>query len=40
MTFFVATYQRAYRSSLTKYVDNPAYANVVFDYDVAPGAGS
>jgi peptide/nickel transport system substrate-binding protein len=38
--FFVATYQRPYRTSLTHYVDNPAYANVVFAYDVAPGAGS
>jgi peptide/nickel transport system substrate-binding protein len=38
--FFVATYQRPYRSSLTGYVDNPAYANVVFAYDVKPGAGS
>jgi peptide/nickel transport system substrate-binding protein len=38
--FFVATYQRAFRSSLTKYVDNPAYANVVFAYDVVPGAGA
>jgi peptide/nickel transport system substrate-binding protein len=40
MTFFTNTYQRAFRSSLTKYVDNPAYANVVFAYDVAPGAGA
>jgi peptide/nickel transport system substrate-binding protein len=40
MPFFVATYQRPYRSSLTHYVDNPAYANVVFAYDVAPGAGT
>src|SRR4051812_28505792 len=38
--FFVATYQRAYRTSLTGYVDNPAYANVVFAYDVKPGAGA
>jgi peptide/nickel transport system substrate-binding protein len=40
LPFFVATYQRAYRTSLTGYVDNPAYANVVFAYDVKPGAGS
>jgi peptide/nickel transport system substrate-binding protein len=40
MPFFVATYQRAFRSSLTKYTDNPAYANVVFAYDVVPGAGA
>jgi peptide/nickel transport system substrate-binding protein len=40
LTFFVATYQRPFRSSLTKYVDNPAYANVVFAYDVVPGSGS
>jgi peptide/nickel transport system substrate-binding protein len=38
--FFVATYQRAYRTSLEGYVDNPAYANVVFAYDVKPGAGA
>ena len=38
--FFVATYQRAYRTSLQDYVDNPAYANVVFAYNVKPGAGS
>ena len=36
----MATYQRPYRSSLTSYVDNPAYANVVFAYDVKPGSGS
>jgi peptide/nickel transport system substrate-binding protein len=40
MTFYVNNYQRAYRSSLTNYNDNPAYANVVFAYDVAPGAGA
>jgi peptide/nickel transport system substrate-binding protein len=40
MPFFVSTYQRAFRSSLTKYTDNPAYANVVFAYDVVPGAGA
>lgn len=40
MTFFVNTYQRAFRSSLTKYTDNPAYSNVVFAYDVVPGAES
>jgi peptide/nickel transport system substrate-binding protein len=40
MPFFVTTYQRAFRSSLTKYTDNPAYANVVFAYDVVPGAGA
>ena len=40
MSFFVATYQRPFRASLTKYVDNPAYANVVFAYDVVPGADS
>jgi peptide/nickel transport system substrate-binding protein len=40
MSFFVATYQRPFRASLTKYTDNPAYANVVFAYDVVPGADS
>lgn len=40
MTFFVNTYQRPFRSSLTKYTDNPAYSNVVFAYDVVPGAES
>jgi peptide/nickel transport system substrate-binding protein len=40
MTFFVNTYQRAFRKSLTGYTDNPAYSNVVFAYDVAPGADS
>ncbi|HET6505287.1 MAG TPA: ABC transporter substrate-binding protein [Baekduia sp.] len=40
MTFFVNTYQRPFRKSLTKYVDNPAYSNVVFAYDVVPGAES
>jgi peptide/nickel transport system substrate-binding protein len=40
MTFYVNNYQRAYRSSLTNYTDNPAYANVVFAYDVTPGAGA
>jgi peptide/nickel transport system substrate-binding protein len=40
LPFFVATYQRPYRASLQDYVDNPAYANVVFAYDVKPGAGS
>jgi peptide/nickel transport system substrate-binding protein len=40
MVFFNNTYQRPFRSSLTNYTDNPAYANVVFAYDVAPGAGA
>ena len=40
MTFFVNTYQRAFRKSLTGYTDNPAYSNVVFAYDVTPGADS
>jgi peptide/nickel transport system substrate-binding protein len=40
LPFFVATYQRPYRASLQDYVDNPAYANVVFAYNVKPGAGS
>jgi peptide/nickel transport system substrate-binding protein len=40
LTFYVNNYQRAYRSSLTNYSDNPAYANVVFAYDVTPGAGA
>jgi peptide/nickel transport system substrate-binding protein len=40
LTFFNNTYQRPFRSSLTNYADNPAYANVVFAYDVAPGAGA
>lgn len=38
MTFFVNTYQRPFRASLKNYVDNPAYPNVVFGYDVTPGA--
>jgi peptide/nickel transport system substrate-binding protein len=40
MVFFNNTYQRPFRSSLTGYTDNPAYANVVFAYDVTPGAGA
>jgi peptide/nickel transport system substrate-binding protein len=40
MTFYVNNYQRAFRSSLTNYSDNPAYANVVFAYDATPGAGA
>jgi len=38
MPFFVKSYQRAFRSSLTGYVDNPAYPNVVFAYDTVPGS--
>jgi peptide/nickel transport system substrate-binding protein len=40
MTFYVNNYQRAYRSSVTNYSDNPAYANVVFIYNMTPGAGA
>jgi peptide/nickel transport system substrate-binding protein len=40
MTFYVNNYQRAYRSSLQGYSDNPAYANVVFAYNMTPGAGA
>jgi peptide/nickel transport system substrate-binding protein len=40
LPFYVNTYQRAYRSSVQGYVDNPAYSNVVFAYDVKPGAGA
>ncbi|GII57050.1 peptide ABC transporter substrate-binding protein [Planotetraspora thailandica] len=35
---FVQNYQRAYAKSVEGYVDNPAYPNVVFVYDLKPGA--
>jgi peptide/nickel transport system substrate-binding protein len=35
---YVQKYQRAYAKSVQGYVDNPAYPNVVFFYDVKPGA--
>lgn len=34
---FVSTYQRVYQSNLKGYIDNPAYPNVVFVYDVSQG---
>lgn len=34
----VTTFQRAIASSVTGYVDNPAYGNVVFVHDLAPAA--
>ena len=33
---YVQNYQRVYQKSMTGYVDNPAYSNVVFVYDVHP----
>lgn len=35
---YVQAYQRAYRESFRGYVDNPAYANVVFVHDLEPTA--
>ncbi len=35
---YVQNYQRAYSSTVKNYVDNPAYPNVPFVYDMAPGA--
>ncbi|MBP2707583.1 ABC transporter substrate-binding protein [Microbispora sp. RL4-1S] len=35
---YVQNYQRAYAASVQGYVDNPAYPNVVFVYDLKPGA--
>jgi peptide/nickel transport system substrate-binding protein len=35
---YVQNYQRAYAKSVRNYTDNPAYPNVVFFYDVKPGA--
>jgi len=32
----VLNYQRAYSTSVTGYVDNPSYSNVVFVYDLTP----
>jgi peptide/nickel transport system substrate-binding protein len=33
---YVVNYQRVFQKSFTGYVDNPAYANVVFVYDLTP----
>jgi peptide/nickel transport system substrate-binding protein len=35
---YVQNYQRAYAKSVQGYADNPAYPNVVFVYDLKPGA--
>ncbi|WP_182887796.1 ABC transporter substrate-binding protein [Microbispora sp. H10885] len=35
---YVQTYQRAFAKSVQGYTDNPAYPNVVFAYDLKPGA--
>src|SRR5690606_30342938 len=35
---YVVNYQRAYAKSVQGYVDNPAYPNVVFVYDLKPAA--
>jgi peptide/nickel transport system substrate-binding protein len=35
---YVQNYQRAFAKSVQGYVDNPAYPNVVFVYDLKPGA--
>ena len=35
---YVQNYQRAYSSTVKNYVDNPAYPNVPFVYNMAPGA--
>ncbi|MGI5154738.1 ABC transporter substrate-binding protein [Microbispora sp. CA-102843] len=35
---YVQNYQRAFAKSVEGYVDNPAYPNVVFVYDLKPGA--
>ncbi|MCT9932521.1 ABC transporter substrate-binding protein [Planotetraspora sp. A-T 1434] len=35
---YVQNYQRAYAKSVQGYADNPAYPNVVFAYDLKPGA--
>jgi peptide/nickel transport system substrate-binding protein len=34
----VQNYQRAYEADAEGYVDNPAYPNVVFVYDLRPKA--
>ena len=33
---YVQNYQRVFQKTMTGYVDNPAYSNVVFVYDVRP----
>jgi peptide/nickel transport system substrate-binding protein len=38
MPLYVQTYLRGYRDSFDGYVDNPAYANVVFAYELEPAA--
>jgi peptide/nickel transport system substrate-binding protein len=35
---YVQNYQRAYSATVKNYVDNPAYPNVPFVYNMAPGA--
>jgi peptide/nickel transport system substrate-binding protein len=37
---YVQNYQRVLQSSVGNFVDNPAYANVVFAYDLKPGASN
>jgi peptide/nickel transport system substrate-binding protein len=38
ISMYTQTYQRAMSNSFGGYVDNPAYPNVVFVYDLTPGA--
>jgi peptide/nickel transport system substrate-binding protein len=38
ISLYTQTYQRAMLKTFGGYVDNPAYANVVFVYDLTPGA--
>ena len=38
ISLYTQTYQRAMLGTFGGYVDNPAYANVVFAYDLTPGA--
>ena len=38
ISLYTQTYQRAMLVTFGGYVDNPAYANVVFAYDLTPGA--
>jgi peptide/nickel transport system substrate-binding protein len=36
LPLYVQNYQRVYQKSMTGYVDNPSYSNVVFVYDLHP----
>ena len=38
ISLYTQTYQRAMLNTFGGYVDNPAYPNVVFVYDLTPGA--